>query len=149
MKDIYPVDRHYMEILAHEASADVNREIGAPIGTDQTRGNRCDLLTYYVMQAMQNRDLPVQRELHTNEKFWHYLLAHKLPESEPSEDDIITDLNPFQGRSQGGRIMHGPRGEVLRELTQAGVDLVMVTLRSTATIDIAHDERKSPTPQID
>lgn len=144
MNDIFPVDTRFMETLTYLAAGDVNREIGAPLSTDQTRGNRCDLLTYFVMEAMQNQGLPVRREFHTNGKFWHYILAHDAPNAEPSEDDIISDLNPYQGRAQGGRILHGPRREVLHDLTQAGVDLVMVTLRSTATIEAPHDVRKYP-----
>lgn len=133
-----------MEHFASLASVDVNRAIGAPAHTDQTRGNNCDLLTFFVMEAMQARDLPVRRELHTNNGFWHYVLAHALPDEKPTENDIITDLNPFQGKNQGGRILHGQRSEVLRTLTTAGVGIIMVTLRSSATIELPHDTRRRP-----
>lgn len=131
--------------LAMFAAEDLNERMRFPYGTDQTAGNRCDVLTLDVMTALVNRGESVRRELHVdNERRWHYLLAHTAIDEVPS-DDIVSDLNPWQWRGSGGQILHGHRGDVMEQLAAAGAPEFFVTLRGLKTISMVHDVRKYPT----
>lgn len=132
--------------LAVWAAEDLNERLSFPYGTDQTAGNRCDALTLDVMTALVNRGESVRRELHVDdERRWHYLLAHRTIDEVPRDDDIVSDLNPWQWRGSGGQILHGHRGDVMEQLVAAGAPDFFVALRGLETISIAHDVRKYPT----
>jgi hypothetical protein len=127
-----------MHELSWHAGEDLRQQKGLP--NDQSNGNRCDVLTYSVMEALQFRGLPIRRELHTDEyKNWHYLLAHALPDTEPSYYDVVTDLNPWQWRAQGGPIIHGTREEVMEKMRFTGAPDFVVALRGLETIYKPHD----------
>lgn len=125
--------------LAGYASIEVNEALGLNPWHDQNRGNRCDLLTLYVLQALSRRGVAnVCREFHSDQETqeWHYLLAHKSPEEAPSDGDMITDLNPWRGcgSSSAVGILHATREEVMRRMREADVPPSQVRLRSTSTI---------------
>lgn len=125
------------------ATLNLNEEMGLHPGYDQSKGNRCDRLTLDVMEALTSRGIPVRRELHMDEEQnWHYLLAHSL--EDPSDDDLISSLNPWQWRDTGGGLLHSPRGEVLEVLTESGAPESFVALHSLRTIVKAHDTLKTP-----
>lgn len=115
-----------------------------PQTTDMSKSNMCHLLTYVVMEALNLRGLPVQREYHSDYLGnWHYVIAHKELKT-PSDDDVITDLNPWQWRQNGGEILHGTRSDVMRLLKTAGAPEFFVALRGIETITLPHDTRKYP-----
>ena len=133
------VDKDLVTELARYASAEVNETLGLNLWHDQTRGNRCDLLTLYVLQALARRGITdVCREFHKDQETsdWHYLLAYKLPEEAPSSGDMITDLNPWRGceSSSATGILHATREEVMWRIKSADVPPSQVRLRSTDTI---------------
>lgn len=129
-----------------QASEGINQELGRPLAYDQTRGNRCDLLTLSVMnQTLSNEGLQLSRELHQNEHGdWHYILAHRAPDAEPTETDLMSDLNPWQWGGSGQGILHMPRNELMDHLSNKGAPAHFVALRSLTTITKAHDLRSNP-----
>lgn len=127
------------------AAEELNEAMGLAPGYDQTRGNRCDKLTFGVMQALQSQGLVLRRELHKDDAGnWHYLLAHEVPDATPTNADLISDLNPWQWRDYGGGILHAPREEVMARLRDEGAPAHFVALRSIATIAERHDTRPNP-----
>lgn len=137
--------KHTMRSLAHHAGEEINEQLGLPIGYDQSRGNRCDLLTYHVLRALEYREMEVRRELHMNENgSWHYILAHAHAEAEPTETDLMSDLNPWQGRDFSRGMLHLPRAELMEQLRVSGANESFVALRSLSTIVRAHDTRLNP-----
>ncbi len=139
------VTQGLMQEFARYASEDLNKNMGLPAGYDQSMGNRCDILTYDVMEAMKHRSVLLRRELHQDEDGnWHYLLANEPRYCEPTDDDLVTDLNPWQWRTYGGGILHAPRAELMQALNEAGAPDTFVALRSMATITKIHDTRINP-----
>lgn len=138
--------RDLVEELSRHASADLNESLGLSPGYDQTQGNRCDVLTYDVMKALQGRGMPVRRELHMDkaQQYWHYVLAHQPPNIEPAEDDLLSSLNPWQWRDYGGGILHMPRDQLMDVLREEGAPEFFVALHSVQTITRAHDDRQNP-----
>ncbi|MDQ5958201.1 MAG: hypothetical protein QG562_19, partial [Patescibacteria group bacterium] len=62
---------------AHNVAEALNAERNLPQGYDQTRGNLCHLLTYYVFERLKTEGLVARRELHMdNIGGWHFLIAH-------------------------------------------------------------------------
>ncbi len=114
-----------------------------PYGTDMSHSNQCQYLTHDMMQALQHRGLPVQRELHEDEYGnWHYLLAHAGEGVVASDSDIVTDLNPWQwttDRRHSGPI-HTTRGELYEILRDAGAPESFIALRSLETIVTRHQQ---------
>lgn len=123
------------------ASMDINEQLGLESWHDQTRSNRCDLLTKYVLEGLINKGFSnVHRELHQDPETldWHLLLAHRLSDT-PTEDDIISDLNPWRGSpSHVTGILHGPRKWVMSEMRQQDVPAGQITLRASSTIVSHH-----------
>lgn len=139
------VTENLMQEFARYAAEDLNTNMGLPLGYDQSKGNRCDILTYDVMEAMKHRGMFVRRELHEDDAGnWHYILAHASRTVEPTDDDLLTDLNPWQWRSHGGGLLHAPRAELMQQLNEAGAPDTFVALRSIATITRLHDTRINP-----
>jgi len=135
----------FVEMAASYSAEDLNNALGLPLHYDQSKGNRCDRLTADTMQALQNRGLPVRREFHQDEAGnWHYLLAHTIAEATPHEQDLISDLNPWQWRSYGGGILHAPRQEVMEILRQRGAPEHFIALRGLETIVMQHDTQANP-----
>jgi hypothetical protein len=89
--------------------------------------------------------LIVRRELHFDENDnWHYLLAHAAIDATPTDDDIISDLNPWQWRDFGGGILHGSRQDVMETLRTAGAPENVIALRGLHTIRAQHHIYKNP-----
>ncbi len=139
MTELSPQFRNY----AAAAQEDVNMILERPTGTDQSAGSRCDVLTRSFQLRAKANGILLRRELHRNEDGeWHYLIVHDDPESSPTEEDVITDLNPWQfsrGRIQEGPL-HGPRHEVIDMLRTRGAWDRVLALRGLSTIVMPHDD---------
>lgn len=124
-----------------EVADGINMEAGRPIGYDQTNGNQCHLLTLGVFNQLRNSGIvTISRELHQdNQGNWHYLLRHTAPGTEPTAEDTVSDLNPWQGRKFGGELLHGTRQDVLQELQRQNMPDSFIALRSVTTITAGHD----------
>ena len=134
-----------MRSLARDIGAEVNQQLGLPHYYDQSKGNRCDLLTLHAFEALEFRGDAVRRELHEDgHGNWHYLLAHGPVDAEPTDSDLMSDMNPWQWRETGGGILHAPRDEVMEQLRAAGAPDFFVALRSLETITKSHDTLKNP-----
>ncbi|MBP9667846.1 hypothetical protein KBD87_03510 [Candidatus Saccharibacteria bacterium] len=134
-----------MREFAYYAGLEVNAALVLPPNHDQSNGNRCDALTHAVMQAMMNREMTFRRELHQDkEGNWHYILAHAAPKEKPTDDDLMTDMNPWQWRDFGGGILHVPRRELMAILASEGAPVSFIALRGVETITEAHDRRVNP-----
>lgn len=111
-------------------------------GTDLSRSNLCNVLSFELQTALASRKLESRREHHhTGNTAWHYLVAHAGIDEPPSPYDIITDLNPwrFEGCPEAKRgFLHGQRQEVQSILEQAGAPEWYVSLRGISTIIEAH-----------
>lgn len=117
-------------------------EFGLAAGTDMSRSDKCHTLTYDLMSQLQVGGYPVRRELHMDEADnWHYIIAHGR--GEPSDLDIITDLNPwfFGGDAAAQGPLHGVRSEVMDILRYSNVDEQYVALRGLTTIILPHTEK--------
>ena len=77
-----------------------------------------------------------------DEENWHYILRHDS--SEPTDADMVSSLNPWQGRAYGGGILHAPRNEVIDMLRAEGMSESFVALHSLETIVKRHDESMNP-----
>lgn len=129
-----------------EASVGINTMLGLPHNYDQTRGNRCDLLTQAVMNRMLRIEgIALRRELHQDtDGNWHYILAHEPLDAEPTDTDLMSDLNPWQWGGSGRGMVHLPRHELMDYLGEKGAPEHFIALRSTATVTKAHDVRRNP-----
>jgi len=129
--------------LARHAEAEVNEQTGAPYWQDQSSGNQCHQLTHLVATTLKNRGYDVGRELHRDDlENWHYLLRHNAADSVPTNDDLITDLNPWQWAkdlSKGKGLLHGTRAEVMETLYHAGAPDFFIALRSLSTVVKSHE----------
>lgn len=140
----------YSSVDIESRFADVSRGLNESLDLsplyDQTKGNRCDLLTHAMMMQMIRLDgVTPRRELHQNNQGdWHYILAHEPIEAKPTNDDLVSDLNPWQWGGQGSGILHMPRGELLDFLSSRGAPAQFVALRSIETITCQHDVRANP-----
>lgn len=134
--------------LTQYASEDINRQLGLSPWYDQTRGNRCDLLTRYVLEGLRCRGVnTVRRELHQDPDTldWHFMLAHSPLGEKPSSSDTVSDLNPWRGGGdRGSGILHGARETVMHIMGQNKVPKSLVELRSIQTITEAHHEGDNP-----
>lgn len=130
--------------FAENASKEVNRQLLLPEWKDQSAGNQCHALTFHVMTALQYADIPVRRELH-RDRFdnWHYVLAHTALDAMPTDDDLISDLNPWQWRPErmGSGPIHAPRGELMEILRRSGAPEFFIALRSLETVVKAHEPK--------
>lgn len=123
----------------------INEQLGLPYGYDQTKSNRCDLLTHYVLTRLQNDGLVARRELHIDpEQNWHFLIAHAGMTQDPSDKDLISDLNPWQYRDHGGGILHGSREEVMNALRLNNAPESFVALRGLSTLRNLNHEPINP-----
>lgn len=138
--------KHSIEHHLSEASAGINTMLNLPPNYDQTRGNRCDLLTQAVMNRMLHIEgIALRRELHQDaDGNWHYILAHEPIDAKPMDTDLMSDLNPWQWRGSGRGMLHLPRNELMLQLQENGAPEHFVALRSIDTITTTHDLRRNP-----
>lgn len=117
-------------------------ELRLPPSIDLTKSNLCHLLTKYTANLLRNNGLPVLRELHGDSYGnWHFILNHEGPNTAPSDDNLITNLNPWQWGGSGTGILHGTRGEVMDALSKYGAPNHFIALRGLDTI-IKHNTDK-------
>jgi hypothetical protein len=128
---------------------DVTREqLQLPQATNMAASNQCNNLTLNLYQALDGRNIPARRESHFvpgREPLWHYVINHSV-ETLPSEEDLITDLNPWQFDGKHGHrsFLHAERGEVKEILRQEGAPEWFISLRGLATIKDVHTEKLTP-----
>ena len=118
-----------------------NRSQGAPLTMDQTRGSNCDFLTLNMLDCLQNRGYELRREYHRDSNSnWHYLLAHSPIDAEPSMNDMVTDLNPWQWSTdrQYSGLLHAPRDKLMQQLSDTGAPEFFIALRGLDTIVMTH-----------
>ncbi|GEM_PF-2627456 len=126
--------------LIYEASIG---EFGLHPNTDMSRSNKCHTLTKDMLLALRCEEIAVRRELHKDASgLWHYIIAHTDVETPPSDEDIITDINPwcFSGGEAYTGYLHAPRQEVMATLAAADLSAEQVSLRGLSTIVLAHTE---------
>ncbi|MGK2896688.1 MAG: hypothetical protein ACSLEY_03765 [Candidatus Saccharimonadales bacterium] len=114
-----------------------------PTGYNMAGSNQCHVLTKGLLIALESCGELARREFHTIDegKIWHYVIAHMPIDVEPTDKDIITDLNPWQfmrDTRAGGTFLHGSRLEVMDRLYQAGAPDYFIALRGLSTIAQAH-----------
>lgn len=120
-------------------------ELKSPPHTDLTRSNLCHELTRYIARRLQAEGSPTQRELHADKcGNWHFVLNHEGPGKPPSDDDLITDFNPWQWGGSGTGILHLPRGEVIKTLSRNKAPNFFVALRGLSTIVERNTDRPNP-----
>lgn len=131
------------EIIPHVYES-VRFKQAKPAMTDMSWSNQCHNLTYELGEALENRDVMFRRELHQSpeNRTWHFVIAHANRDEEPSEDDMITDLNPWQFKPNRGQTgwLHLPRHELQATLEADGAPEYFVALRGVATITDLHYE---------
>ena len=119
--------------------------LGRPAWVDQSHSNQCQPLTFDLMIALQNRGFPVRRELHKDDNGnWHYILAHADSNSIPSDNDMMTDVNPWQWTAdmKYKGPLHATREDVMAALERAGAPDYFIALRSLETIVKSHEPQK-------
>lgn len=136
MKDVREVIREIAPMLYENDRA----RSGAHHLSDMSHNNRCNYMTLELYNALTAREYVCRRELHVDGDAWHYLIAHAAPDTEPSQQDIITDLNPwqFEDRPTHTGYLHDPRLAVQIVLAEAGAPPWFVGLRGVASIVEAH-----------
>jgi hypothetical protein len=117
----------------------IRQDFQLPIHTNLAASNQCHVLTKGLHIALSGRNLDARREFHQDEEgIWHYLIAHHPMDSLPRDDDIITDLNPWQfmqkNLSPNFTYLHGERGEIMDRLASEGAPDYFIALRGLATI---------------
>ena len=142
MKEVPTWVRSYDE----DARRDVNTMMGYSASTDQSSGSRCYIQTRSFQLRAEAHGILLRRELHRDELGnWHYVIAHSPPDTEPTETDTITDLNPWQfskGKIQKG-LLHGPRAVVMEALQEEGASDIVLALRGLETLVLANDTQAS------
>lgn len=129
---------------------DVTRgQLAMPAGINMAETNQCHYLTLNLYHALEGRSLPARRESHfinQEEPLWHYVIAHEMG-SIPTDEDIITDLNPWQfdAKNSHRTFLHGERGAVQEVLRHSGAPEWFISLRGLATIADTHTEKLMPT----
>lgn len=113
-----------------------------PLGTNLAGSNQCHVLSKGLWIALNNRGIETRRERHEAENGdWHYLIAHAPVDAEPSDEDVITDLNPWQFMPSPplnlGHL-HGTRAEVTGTIEQHGASNHVQSLRLLRTLVLAH-----------
>lgn len=91
--------------------------------------------------ALDNRGLECRRELHQTKdrQKWHFVIAHAGINEPPSQEDLVTDVNPWQFMDKPlTGFLHDERFKVQMALSQAGAEPWYVGLRGIATRTQAH-----------
>ncbi|MBC7512233.1 hypothetical protein H7142_01055 [Candidatus Saccharibacteria bacterium] len=113
-----------------------------PPGTNLAGSNQCHVLSKGLWIALKNRGIETRRERHEAENGdWHYLIAHAPVDAEPSDEDVITDLNPWQFMDRPPLnlgYLHGTRDKVTDIMESHGASQHARSLRLLSTLSIAH-----------
>jgi hypothetical protein len=121
--------------------------VGGP-ALDMSSSNLCSFLTTNFQALMTETGLTTRRELHmTRNGVWHFVVAHANPDASPSEDDLISDLNPWQFMPERPVIgaLHGTRAAVEKRLQLEGAPDWFISLRGLSTIRELHTDVRKPT----
>ena len=125
---------------------------GYPMGYNLAGSNQCHVLSKGLYLALKTRNLESRREYHRlDDDTWHYVVAHTPEDAVPTEDDIITDLNPWQylGQRAGNlSYLHGTRQEVMDILRAHEAPDYIVSLRGLATVAKAHHLDIGKRPEV-
>lgn len=133
----------YEDVGAHHMSRQVH--------TDLSRSNLCNPLSHTLQEVLSVRNISSRRERHhTGRTAWHFLIAASLPDTQPSETDMVVDLNPwrFEGcPPQYTGYLFGTRQAVQDILHDAGAPDWYVSLRGIETIVEKHTMTRVPPMQ--
>ena len=134
------LERHIQEITPglYHAQAEA---MGLPVWKDMSHSHQCQPMSFHMMQALTNRGHVLRRELHQDENGnWHYLLAHTKEDADPTEHDLVTDLNPWQYTADAkvSGPLHARRDEIMDRLRLEQAPEFFVALRGLETIVQTH-----------
>lgn len=120
-----------------------------PPGVNLAGSNQCHVLSKGLWLALDARGIRSRRELHQDDEgLWHYVVAHTPLDAQPSEDDIVTDLNPWQFMDRPPlhyTYLHESRQDLMDRLASEGAPDYFVALRGLATVVMPHtDSLKIP-----
>jgi hypothetical protein len=121
--------------------------VGGP-ALDMSSSNLCGSLTTNFQALMTEAGLTTRRELHmTRNGIWHFVVAHANPDASPSEDDLISDLNPWQFMPARPVIgaLHATRAAVEKRLWREAAPDWFISLRGLSTIRALHTDVRKPT----
>jgi hypothetical protein len=127
--------------------ADSIREFQMRPDTDMSRSTKCHTMTLDMLRHLESGNIAVRRELHVTAKgLWHFVLAHTELDAEPTDSDIITDLNPwiFNPDKRYAGPLHAPRDEMQRTLYEAGAPASWIALHGLETVAVAHTKALTP-----
>ncbi len=140
--------RHVVADIVPHLYDSVATDFHFPSGTNLAGSNQCHVLSKGLWIALNNRGIETRRERHEAQNGdWHYLLAHAPVDSEPSENDVITDLNPWQFMSRPDSSLghlHGTRQEVTNAMEARGASGHVRSLRLLSTLTLAHTVELMP-----
>ncbi|MCA9332422.1 hypothetical protein KDA00_00955 [Candidatus Saccharibacteria bacterium] len=108
---------------------------------DFPRSDQCGRLSLVLFKLLDAKGLPVRRELHTHpySNQWHFILAHGT--GEPSDDDIITDLNPWTFATTDEKLpdfLHTDRRRAIDAVLASGSHQVRAECLEISTIAVAN-----------
>ncbi len=127
-----------------DTEAILRGERGVGLYTDPSHSKKCGMMTLELLKELRARHLPARRELHESWLGSHFIIVHTMEGEEPSPDDIVTELNPWQhGPTNRTGYLHGNRTQVNQIIARSGAPMV---LRSLNTITISHTT--SPTATL-
>lgn len=124
---------------------DLRERLRLPLNTNMASSNQCHVLTKGLSTALSLRGIEHRREYHEtpDDDPFHFVIAHTPRDSDPSDSDLITDLNPWQflpSASVHHTYIHAPRHELMQRLADAGAPDYFIALRGLETIVHAHTD---------
>jgi hypothetical protein len=126
----------------------IARDFQYPPNTNVSASNQCHVLTKGLHLTLRNQGIESRREFHRNhENIWHFIIAHTPQDAAPSNDDFITDLNPWQFMGRAPKHMsflHASRSEVMERLEHFGAPDYYIALRGLDTIVHSHTDVIQP-----
>jgi hypothetical protein len=137
------ITQERLDSIITDMYSDIAEQTGRPAYTNLAQSNQCLVLTQQLYGALYNRNEVARREHHElgpEDGRYHYLIAHEPEDQVPSDDDVITDLNPWQFMPNytASGYLHAPRSEVMQRLTDTGAPEWYVSLRGIQTIANQH-----------
>lgn len=130
-------------------SAFLREEDWVGLSADPSHNSENGQMTADMYAALSKVGLPCRREYHEATdgrlSFVQFVIVHALPDEAPSEEDAITDLNPWQrGPINCRGYLHGKRSIVRKTLASKGVWPVFCALRAVETIVVPHTTALMP-----
>ena len=138
----YEAHRHAVEQVVPDMFEAMAQDLPQ---TNLAASNQCEMLTKGLYIALTNQGFDIKREYHEdNDGIFHYVINHQPEAEAPREEDVITDLNPWQFMTDHlpSRVthtyLHGTRQEVMERLEKEGAPDYFIALRGLATVTKAH-----------